>query len=67
MILSRCEFSVEGGLSTIISIQCVKLRLSSACKSSKDEDAENNDEVSLVDLEYVDEEALILLIKNESK
>ncbi|RPB22550.1 hypothetical protein L211DRAFT_850575 [Terfezia boudieri ATCC MYA-4762] len=56
--------NVEGGLSTIVKIQCVKiqclkLRLSSICQTSEEDDACNN--ISLLDFKFVDNESIILL------
>ena len=65
MVLVKCDFNVEGGLSTIIKVQCVKLRLSSICQISDEDDTSNN--ISLLDLKFVDNECIILLIESESK
>ena len=69
MILAKCDFNVEGGLSTIVKIQCVKLRLSSICQipdgDGDEDDASNN--ISLLDLKFVDNESIILLIESKSK
>ncbi|KAF8419687.1 anaphase-promoting complex, cyclosome, subunit 4-domain-containing protein [Tirmania nivea] len=63
-VLAKCDFNVEGGLSTIAKIQCVKVRLSSIYKTSDEDDASNI--ISLLDLKFVDNESIILLIENET-
>lgn len=67
VIIARCQFSVEGGLSTITKITCIKLQLSSIYTLSVEDHILNTDGISLLDIAFVDDEALILLIKNESK
>lgn len=62
LALAKCDFNVEGGLSTIVKIQCVKLRLSSICRTSEEDDACNN--ISLLDFKFVDNESIILLVEN---
>jgi len=63
VVVAKCDFNIEGGLSTIVKIQCVKLRLSSICQTSDEDDASN---ISLLDLKFVDNESIILLIENDS-
>lgn len=65
MIIARCQFSVEGGLSTITKITCIKLYLSSIYNLPVEDHTLNTDGVTLLDIAFVDDEALILLIKNE--
>lgn len=65
MIIARCQFSVEGGLSTITKITCIKLHLSSIYNLSVEDRTLNTDGITLLDIAFVDDEALILLIKNE--
>jgi len=64
VVLAKCDLSVEGGLSTVVKLQCVKLRLPSICQTSDEDDASN---ISLLDLKFVDNESIILLVENESK
>ena len=58
---------MEGGLSTITKITCIKLHLLPTYTLAVEDHVLNADGISLLDIAFVDDDALILLIKNESK
>ena len=64
VIVIKCQFCIEGGLSTVTEMKCIKLQLSSIYQSPED-GSPMDDVVTLLDVKFVDGYTIILLIKNE--
>ncbi|KAI5801561.1 anaphase-promoting complex, cyclosome, subunit 4-domain-containing protein [Peziza echinospora] len=72
LVLVKCQYAMEGGLSSIVNIDCIKLSISSIYDidtSSEEGEMDIGDKkpknITLLDVHFVDNEALILLVQNE--
>jgi len=74
VVLVKCQYAMEGGLSSIVNIDCIKLSISSIYDHdtpTEEGEMEIGDKkpknITLLDVQFVDNEALILLVQNEGK